>query len=266
MSTPDAGTVELTISGAIATVRLNRPRYHNALTWSMYDALCRSVQELADIASVRVVVLRGAGGRAFAAGTDIDQFIDFDGQAGVAYEQRVDAVVTALIRLPKPTIAAIDGFAVGGGLILAAACDLRYSNSQAQLGVPIAKTLGNCLSLANWRRLAQLIGTARTLELLYTGRLIGAAEAIQWGLLNQVFPDDEFDRRVHEMAQAIADNAPLTLWASKIARIRLEEQAINHIDHTIDFDDVLAAVYSSDDFHRAVRAHRGPERPPWRGR
>ena len=155
--------------GPIATVTFNRPEARNAMTWPMYDALVEFCGALESDAAVRVIVLRGAGGKAFVAGTDIGQFRTFRTEKdGVAYEHRIDAVVDRLERVAKPTIAAIDGVTTGGGCALAAACDLRVCTSRSRFGVPIARTLGNCLSAANHARFLDLIGPARLKEMLYT--------------------------------------------------------------------------------------------------
>jgi enoyl-CoA hydratase/carnithine racemase len=262
---PTAGSVELTRTGPVAVLTLSRPQAHNALTWTMYDQLDAHLAALAADDTARVVVLRGAGGRAFAAGTDINQFRDFGGEDGIRYEERIDAIVGRLVRLPKPTIAAIEGYAVGGGFGLAAACDLRYANTRAKLGVPVAKTLGNCLSLNNYRRLAGLLGEMKVKELLYTGRLMDAEEGLRVGFLTAVFPDDEFGARVEGIAQEIAGNAPLTLWATKTALLRLEEAAAAAA-RAVPFDDVIRRVYGSEDFHQAVLARQTKTAPVWRGR
>lgn len=262
---PAVGSVELTRTGAVAVLTLSRPQAHNALTWTMYDQLDAHLAALADDETVRVVVLRGAGGRAFAAGTDINQFRDFRGEDGIRYEERIDAVVGKLVRLAKPTLAAIEGYAVGGGFGLAAACDLRYANTRAKLGVPVAKTLGNCLSLNNYRRLAGLLGEMKLKELLYTGRLMDAEEGLRVGFLTAVFPDDTFWTRVEEIAHEIAANAPLTLWATKTALVRLEDAAAAAA-RTVPFEDVIRRVYGSEDFHQAVLARQTKSAPTWRGR
>ena len=170
MSTPH---VVRTQDGPVAVITFNRPEARNAMTWPMYDALVELCEEIDRADDVRVVVLRGAGSKAFVAGTDIAQFRTFrTAEDGVRYEQRIDSVVDRLERLAKPTIAAIDGVTTGGGCALAAACDLRICTTRARFGVPIARTLGNCLSASNHARFLDLIGPARLKELLFTGRLL----------------------------------------------------------------------------------------------
>ncbi|MDA8192705.1 MAG: enoyl-CoA hydratase [Thermaerobacter sp.] len=263
----DPGEVTLTrSSGGIATLILSRPRYLNAMTWTMYTRLAEHLRTINQDPDVRVVVLRGAGSAALASGTDIHQFEHFDEAQGVAYEEQVDAIVSMLATLPKPTLAAIEGYAVGGGMALAAVCDLRYANTSARIGVPIAKSLGNCLAFSTYRRLAQTIGVSKVKELIYTGRLMTAAEAKSAGFLADVFADDTFAGHLQDTVDTIAAHAPLTLWATKTAFLRWEEFDREHIDRNIPFDDVIRRVYGSADFRQAVRARMKKRHPVWTGR
>lgn len=259
-----AGQVRLSRHDAVATLTLSRPQAHNALTWTMYDQLNQYLDTVSSDQTVRVVVLRGEGGRAFAAGTDINQFASFNGSDGVAYEQRLDTILSKLASIPKPTVAAIEGYAVGGGLALAAACDLRYGNTLARLGLPIAKTLSNCLAIQNYRRLADIFGTMKLKELIYTGRLIDAHEGLASGFLTQIFAPEEFDARVNDIVNTIAANAPLTLWATKVALIRIEAARQLETDQ-VPYDDVIEKVYGSEDFHAAVLARKTKAPVVWRG-
>ncbi len=263
-SLPEVGAVLLDRTGAIATLTLSRPAARNAMTWTMYQQLQEHLQQLAGDSDVRVVILRGAGDKAFAAGTDIRQFQRFTGADGVAYERRVDAIMDTLVNLPKPLIAAIQGYAVGGGLALATACDLRYASPDAQFGVPVARTLGNCLSLRNYRRLARAFGAMRAKEMLFTGRLLSAEEALQAGFLTAIVEGADLQARVQEIATTISQNAPLTLWASKEAFRRLD-QSQDAAMAQVDFEDVIERVYGSEDFREGVQAHGEKRRPIWRG-
>ena len=248
----------------IATVTFNRPEARNAMTWPMYDALVESCDALEADAEVRVVVLRGAGGKAFVAGTDIAQFRTFrTAEDGVAYERRIDAVVDRLERLARPTIAAIDGVATGGGCALAAACDLRVCTNRSRFGVPIARTLGNCLSAANHARFLDLVGPARLKEMLFTGRLFSAAEAAAAGLVNRVVEPDELDAAVGEYADAMAANAPLTLRAGKemIRRVQAQRRIAASLGR-----DLIASCYTSADFREGVQAFLDKRPPRWTGR
>jgi enoyl-CoA hydratase/carnithine racemase len=262
---PEDGTVLLERTGHVALLTLSRPAAHNAMTWTMYDQLATCLDQLVADELVRVIVIRGAGQRAFAAGTDIAQFQGFSGAEGIAYEERVDRLIERLVSVPKPLIAAIAGYAVGGGLIIATACDLRYATPTARLGVPIARTLGNCLSLQNCQRLVEAFGAMRARELLFTGRLLTAAEALEAGFLTAIFDEDRFFTRVLEIAQQIGANAPLTIWAAKEAFRRLRAAEAARLA-AIPFADVVSRVYSSEDFREGVQAHREKRRPIWRGR
>lgn len=259
MSTSD---VLFDATGPVAVVTLNRPQARNALTWAMYDALARAIETVNRTPDIRVLVVRAAGD-AFAAGTDIHQFLDFrSGADGLAYEERLDGIVSRLEHVRVPTIAQVPGVAVGGGCVLALACDLRVCTPQAQFGVPIARTLGNCLSAANCARLVDLIGPARTKDLLMTGRLIDVHEARSLGLVTRVAERDAIDAVVRELADTIAANAPLTIHA---ARETLRRLAAHRRLPAGAIDDLITACYVSGDFREGVAAFRARRKPQFRG-
>jgi enoyl-CoA hydratase len=148
------GEVRLVRDGAVATILFDRPQARNAMTWPMYEGLAAACEQLSGDAGVRMAVLRGVGGKAFIAGTDIAQFQEFTtAEQGVDYEVKMESYLTALETLPFPTLAVVEGWAIGGGLAIAACCDLRIATAGTKFGVPIARTLGNCLSIANYARL-----------------------------------------------------------------------------------------------------------------
>src|SRR3954470_5975449 len=170
--------VTLSRRGVAAWVTFDRPEAHNAMTFAMYDRLVEHCEAVDADDDVRGMVLRGAGGRAFVAGTDIRQFAEFtSAQDGLVYEARIDAVLDRLEAVRKPTIALVDGFAMGSGLAISAACDLRVITPAATLGMPIARTVGNCLSMGNYARLAQVLGAARLKDVMFRARPILAGEA-----------------------------------------------------------------------------------------
>ena len=260
MPTPE---VQFASQGRVAFLTFNRPAARNAMTWPMYDALEEACDTVDADEHIRVFVLRAAG-EAFVAGTDIAQFTSFATAAdGVAYERRMEQVIDRLERVSVPTIAQVQGVAAGGGCLIALACDLRVCSPAARFGVPIARTLGNCLSAGNCARLVDLIGPARTKELLFTGRLLDAAEAAALGLVTRMAEPDTIDEMVRDLAATVADNAPLTIRATKeaVRRIarhrRLEESAA---------DDLMALCYGSQDFREGVAAFLDKRPPSFTGR
>lgn len=254
----------LEIKGSIATVTVNRPEARNAMTWAMYDALFDACERVDAEDAVRVFVLKGAGGQAFVSGTDIGEFTTFASrQDGIDYEQRLDRIIDRLERVTKPTIAQVEGVAAGGGCLMALACDLRVCTHQARFGVPIARTLGNCLSAASTARLVDLIGPARTKDLLITGRLIDAAEATSLGLVTRIAEPAEIEASVHELVTAIAAHAPLTIRAAKemVRRTQVERRL-----NAIEAEDLIGLCYSSADFKEGVAAFLAKRQPRFAGR
>ena len=260
MPTPE---VQFASHGHVAFLTFNRPDARNAMTWPMYDALAEACDRVDAGEDIRVFVLR-ANGEAFVAGTDISQFTSFATAAdGFAYERRMEQVIDRLERVSVPTIAQVQGVAAGGGCLIALACDLRVCSPAARFGVPIARTLGNCLSAANCARLVDLIGPARTKELLFTGRLLDAAEAASLGLVTRMAGPEAIDDVVRDLADTVAGNAPLTIRATKevVRRIalrrRLDESAA---------DDLTASCYGSRDFREGVAAFLEKRSPRFTGR
>ncbi|MBB4935023.1 enoyl-CoA hydratase/carnithine racemase [Lipingzhangella halophila] len=259
----DVGTDELLVSvdGPVLTVTFNRPSRHNAMTWAMYDGLVEACEQADRDDDVRAMVLTGAGEKAFVAGTDIGQFAEFEGGAdGVAYEEHVDAVINRLIQVDKPTVAAVSGYCVGAGLGLAAACDLRVATQSAQFGVPIARTLGNCLAPPIQALLVHHLGPTRTMDLLLTARLLSAEEADGAGFLTRLVADGELDSATRELTERLAGHAPLTMWAAKETTRRFLAEGVP------DGTDIVDRVYGSEDFRSGVAAFTSGRRSQWRGR
>ena len=249
--------------GPLAILTFNRPETHNAMTWQMYQALVEACDRAEADADIRVFILRGAGGKAFVAGTDIGQFREFrTREDGIAYEARLDEVLDRLERVTKPTIAQVDGVAAGGGCAIAMTCDLRLCTPDARFGVPVARTLGNCLSAATYSRFLDLIGPARLKEIMFTGRFFDAAEAAAVGLVNRIVDTDRIDAAVRELAQIIAANAPLTIKASKemVRRLQARRRIASQEGH-----DLIAMCYTSDDFREGVEAFLAKRAPQWKG-
>ena len=251
------------VRDGVGFATLNRPQARNALTFPMYERLASLCGEIASDDGVRALVVTGAGDRAFAAGTDISQFRDFrTAEDALAYEARVDRVLSAIEACPKPTIAAVAGACTGGGAAIAAVCDMRLGTADARIGFPIAKTLGNCLSMANYARLAALIGPARVIDLVYTARLVGAEEARSIGLLSEVLPDHAaLQARAAELARTLAGHAPLTLRATKEAMRRLRVAA-----RAVEGDDLVSMCFTSADFREGVESFLARRPARWTGR
>ncbi len=240
----------LSAAGGIARVTFNRPAARNALTFAMYDRLVEFCTEAGHDPSLRAVIVSGAGGT-FAAGTDIGQFRAFaTAEDALQYEERIDRAVDALERCPVPTIAAMAGACTGAGTALALACDLRICAADLRFGIPVARTLGNCLSMSNYARLVYLLGAARAKEILFTARLVAAEEARAVGLVSEVLADaDALAARAEELARLVASHAPLTLRASKEAMRRLKPRVAMGAG-----DDLVLMCYMSEDFREGRTA------------
>ncbi|MFG1462044.1 enoyl-CoA hydratase/isomerase family protein [Xanthobacter sp. DSM 24535] len=255
----DSGTVRLEISGPVARLTFDRPAARNAMTWRMYEQLAEACELLtAKADTVRVAVLRGAGGKAFVAGTDIEQFRAFtSGEDGIAYEAKVEGFIGALERLPMPSIAVVEGFAVGGGMAISNACDFRVATPGARFGVPIARTLGNCLSAANLRRLTRTLGLPTVKRMLLLAELL-PAESLPAGYVSVVAPE-ALDTHLDDMCARIASQAPVTMRVTKEALRRLCDD-LNPED-----GDLVRTAYGSGDFHEGVDAFTSKRPPVWRG-
>lgn len=256
--------VEITdeLRDGILWVTFNRPQARNALTFEMYKRLAELCRQMPTDGSVRAMVLSGAGGKAFAAGTDMTQFRAFEtSQDALDYEQQIDDVLEAVERCPVPTIAAIHGACTGGGGSIAAACDIRIASESLKFGFPIARTLGNCLAAGNLARLSELIGAGRVREIIFTARLIEAQEALQTGLVSEVLPDETaLLARASELADKVGGMAPLTLRATKEA-LRRNRAALQ-----VDDSDLIVSCYMSDDFRTGMEAFLAKKKPEWKGR
>ena len=249
--------------GPVATLTFNRPEARNAMTWEMYDDLVAACERVDSDNAIRVLVFRGAGGKAFVAGTDIAQFQNFKNRDdGVKYEERLDGVLDRLERVTKPTIAQVEGVAAGGGCAIALTCDLRVATPEASFGIPIARTLGNCLSGTSYSRLLDIMGPGAVKDMLFTGRLIGGAEAHSLGIVNRLVPAGEIDATVRALAAGIAANAPLTLRATKemIRRVLAKRRLAAGDDA-----DMVEMCYTSEDFREGVTAFLAKRKPVWTG-
>jgi len=254
------GRVSYQREGAVGRIGFDRPDALNAMTPAMYaqfDAACR---EAAADPALRVVVLRGAGGKSFVAGSDISQFLAFESaEDGVAYEREMEAHLAALLSIPVPVVAMIEGYAVGGGLNIAACCDIRLATAGTRFGVPIARTVGNCLAMSNYARLVAGFGEGRARRMLLLGEMIEADEALAAGFLSQVVAPTAVDEALAKVIDRLAGNAPVTLRVSKAALARLA--GLN-----AEGEDLIRDAYGSDDFRAGVRAFVAKTKPDWKGR
>lgn len=256
MSTPE---LEMVVENQVLTVTFNRPDQRNAMTWAMYDGLETACEKADSDSDIRMMLLRGAGDRAFVAGTDISQFATFStGAAGVDYECRVGAVLDRLQAVTIPTVAAIGGYCVGGGLAIACAVDIRIATSRAKFGVPIARTLGNCLSTATLDLLVRQFGHSRTIALLLTAELMSADEARSAGFVAVL--TDDLDKATQAITESILSHAPLSMWAAKEGLRRLHRSRPE-----VDDADMIARVYGSADFRNAVQAFTTKRPATWNG-
>jgi enoyl-CoA hydratase/carnithine racemase len=254
-------SVSVAVEGSLAWVTVHRPEARNAMTFAMYEAFHEACERLDGDPQIKVMVVRGGGGT-FIAGTDIGEFTSLrTAEDALAYERRMDRLSGRLKRMTKVTIAMIEGYATGGGFALVLACDLRYAAANARLGIPIARTLGNCLSMANYACLVDAVGPLRAKDLLFTARLVSAHEAQALGLISGVAAHEDLERHVREQAEAVSRHAPLTLQITKEAIRRIQER-----HRAADGDDLIVRAYTSEDFREGVRAFLDKRTPLWQGR
>jgi enoyl-CoA hydratase/carnithine racemase len=229
----------------------------------MYERLAEICNKANEDRSIKAILITGGGDKAFAAGTDISQFRTFDKEEdALQYEERIDRVMTAIERCKVPTIAAIHGACTGGGASIAACCDLRVASRAMKYGFPVARTLGNCLSLASYNRLVYLVGPALVKDIVFRARLIEAQEALARGLISELYEDQAtLMQRAEEIARLVASHAPLTLQATKEALLRLRPK-IAHGEG----NDLVLMCYMSQDFREGMDAFLNKRQPVWKAR
>jgi enoyl-CoA hydratase/carnithine racemase len=251
------------VRDGVGYVTFNRPQARNALTFAMYERLAEICNRANEDRSVRALLITGAGDKAFAAGTDISQFRTFDKeQDALDYEARIDRVMTAIEKCRVPTIAAIHGACTGGGASIAACCDLRIASHTMKFGFPVARTLGNCLSLPSYNRLVYLVGAALVKDIVFRARLIEADEALAARLVMELAPDQAaLMQRAEQITREVAANAPLTLQATKEALLRLRPK----IEHG-EGNDLVLMCYMSQDFREGMDAFLSKRKPLWKGK
>ena len=258
---PEAGTVRYAVADGVATLLFDRPAARNAMTWPMYEELASALSRIEADPAVSVAVLRGAGGKAFIAGTDIEQFTRFaTGEDGVAYERRLGAAIDALERLRVPSIAVVEGWAVGGGLGIANACDIRVATPGARFGVPIARTLGNCLSPAILRRLVATLGLPMVKRMLLLAEMPTAEQLAPLGYVAAIAAPDGLDAEIESLCETLRSHAPMTLGVTRQMLLRLATDA------SAEADDLIRLCYGSEDFREGVDAFVTKRSARWKGR
>ncbi len=260
MSSP---CIDFEKQGDVAFVRFNNPEAHNALTTEMWLGLRDAALAIAEDPSIRVAVFRGVGGKAFVSGTDISGFTKFvSGADGVAYEHRIDECMNAVDAIPVTTIAVVDGWAVGGGLNIAAACDFRLATPGARFGSPIGRTLGNCLSALSVARIGGAVSVAIAKRMVLLGEIITAQTMLDNGFLLKIVEADAMDAEIEALCRRAAENAPLTTRATKATIRKLA------LDELPDIEAIVSEVYGSEDFRRGVTDFLAKTKavPEWAGK
>lgn len=256
--------LRVTSRGAVSTLVLNRPTRRNAITLEMWRALPAVLRDLASDSGIRVLVVRGAGDEAFASGADISEFerVRADGATAKRYSQVVEAADRALAAFPRPTIAMIHGFCVGGGLEVALACDLRFASLTARFGITAAR-LGIIYGFTSTRRLANTVGPSHARDLLFSGRLVGVEEARTMGLVNMVCEPEALETQTYEYACSLAELAPLS---QRGAKFMLQYLSGEGEMTEMDLSAFVEGAYESDDYREGVRAFLEKRRPRFHGR
>ena len=253
--------VSLEIRGNVAHITFDHVAARNAMTVSMYQSLKSICEDLANNPKVRVAIFRGAGGKSFVSGSDIAQFASFkNGDDGVRYEDGIDTYLAPLATLPIPTIAVVDSMAVGGGLAIASCCDFRLATPGAKFGVPIAKTLGNCLSAGNIAWLVSHLDINIVKRMLLLAEMISAEELAKQGYVLAIHDQEDLGKEAVMLADRLSKLAPITQKSSKLVLARLIKNNLP------DCNDLISETYGSADFKNGVAAFLQGKSPTWVGK
>ena len=253
------------IEGRVGILTFNNPEKHNAVSFEMWEAAEKILDAFESDPEVRVIVLTGAGGKAFVSGADISKFESerASEEAVQRYNALVDKVYTRIYRFPKPTIAMIKGYCIGGGLNLAICCDMRYATEGSKFSLPAAK-LGLGYGYSGLRRYIETIGPVATKEIFYTARQLTAAEARRWGMVNEIVADDALETTVMGIANTIADNAPMTIATIKRSTVEiLKNQADQDVAAC---DAMVTACFASNDYKEGRKAFMEKRKPQFTGK
>jgi enoyl-CoA hydratase len=253
------------VDGAVAVLTFNNPERHNAMSLEMWQDAADALEALIHDPAIRVIVLTGAGGKAFVSGADISKFESerASAESVMVYNAAVERFSDALLDCPQATIAMIRGYCIGGGLGIAICCSLRIANEHARFAIPAAR-LGLGYGLENLRRLMNQVGPQFTAEMLFTARQFDAEEAARMGIVNRVVADAQIEAYVREMAETIAANAPLTIRAVKgILRELLRDPANPDAARC---ETLVRACFASEDYREGRRAFLEKRKPAFRGK
>ncbi|MDE1918274.1 MAG: enoyl-CoA hydratase/isomerase family protein [Sphingomonadales bacterium] len=248
--------------GHTAHIRFSNPAAHNALTSQMWHQLRDAARDIAADRAIRVATFRGVGAKAFISGTDISKFADYTtGQQGVDYERDIDECMSAVDAIPCTTIALVEGWAVGGGMNISAACDFRIATPDARFGSPIGRTIGNCLSALSLARIGGAVGVQYAKRMVLLGEFLTAQQLHDSGFLLRIVERDALETEAEALCQRAAENAPLTTRVTKETLLRGQKALLP------DIEDLIALVYGSADFRKGVAQFlaRTKTLPDWAG-
>jgi len=259
------GRVSVARTGAVGRIEFDSPAKMNAMSFAMWQGLHDAIHAFVEEEQIRAVVLSGAGGRSFVSGADISEFESL--RASEKHVARYNAMSTgaskALFAFPRPTIAKIQGYCIGGGLGIALSCDIRICSDSSRFAIPAAK-LGLAYDFAGLKKLCDVVGPAYASEILFSGRQFTAEEALRIGLVNRVVPEADLDATVDELADRVAGNAPLTIEAAKAA---IRGWALPESERDLDaLSAMVKRCFASEDYAEGRRAFAEKRKPVFKGR